>query len=220
MKVNFTPIKKATKTQPMWLIEEKVIILRTRTWTTPRNLPTRTEEITLKKIRSLFKSKKSCDNRIQRGFSFWMVNRKNKTNQLSDSTILGTQAWKGAAPNFTSKAITNRKVKGWSTWPEIGETTKLKRKSTEAKAWVRKYLIEESLKPLEFSLSKRGMKAKVLISNPTQHKINEEEEITNTNLNKIIKRNKKIEGENKIREEIESIVGAWAQKLNLAYLSI
>lgn len=202
MKVNFTPIKKATKIQPIWLIEEKVIILRTRTWTTPKILPTRTEQVTLKKIKLLYESKKFRDNKMKRGLSFWIVSKKNKMNQLKDSTILGTHAWKGAAPNFTSRATTTKRIKGWSNCPKTGEITKLKRNKTEARAWVRKYLIEESLRPLEFSLSKRGIKAKVLISSPTQHKINEGEESTNTNLNAIINRKSIREGENKIREEI------------------
>ena len=67
--------------------------------------------------------------------------------------------------------------------------------------------------------NRSGIKAKVLISNPTQHKTREEEENTNNILKKITNKNAKLEGENQIREEIYSIVGAWAQKLNLAYLS-
>lgn len=90
---------------------------------------------------------------------------------------------------------------------------------TEAKACVRKYLIEESLRPLELFKSKRGIKARVFTSNPTQHKIKEDEEETNIKLKKIITKNNKVEGVNQIGEEIKSIVGAWAQKLNLAYLS-
>jgi hypothetical protein len=73
---------------------------------------------------------------------------------------------------------------------------------------VRKYLIETSLSPLEFLLNRRGTKARVLISNPTQHKTKEDEEKTNNILKKMMEKNSKLDGVNQIREERYSIVGA------------
>jgi hypothetical protein len=69
-------------------------------------------------------------------------------------------------------------------------------------------LIETSLSPLEFLLNRRGTKARVLISNPTQHKTKEDEEKTNNILKKMMEKNSKLEGVNQIREERYSIVGA------------
>jgi len=86
--------------------------------------------------------------------------------------------------------------------------TKLSKRTTDARAWVRKYLIETSLSPLEFLLNRRGTKAKVLISKPTQHRTKEDEEKTNNMLKKMAEKNNKLEGVNQIREEIYSIVGA------------
>lgn len=204
----------------MWLIEEKVSNIRTRTWINPSKLPrTREDKIAKNTILILKNEKKSQVNKMKSGFNFWTVNKINKTAHLKDSTILGTQAWKGAAPNLIKIATKNKKLTKSLKPFSKGDNTKLKRKITEAKAWVKKYLIEESLKPLELFKSKRGIKARVLTSRPTQHKIKEEEEETNIKLKKIATKNKKLEGVNQIGEEIKSIVGAWAQKLNLAYLS-
>lgn len=157
--------------------------------------------------------------KIKSGLNFWNVSKTNNTLQLRGSTILGTQAWKGAAPSLIKRASKNNKLNILPAMSKNEEITKLNRRITEAKAWVRKYLIVTSLNPFEFLLNNRGIKANVLISNPTQHKTKEEEEDTNNILKKITNKNIKLEGTNQIREEIYSIVGAWAQKLNLAYLS-
>ena len=212
---------KADKTQPIWLIEEKVRSIRTRTWLRPSTLPTNNELKIAKKISfTLKKEKKSEVSKIKSGLSFCNVSKINKTPQLKGSTILGTQAWKGAAPSLINKANRNNRLNMAPAVLKSGEMTKLSRRITEARAWVRKYLIATSLNPFEFLFNNRGIKANVLISNPTQHKTKEEEENTNSILKKITSKNSKLEGTNQIREEIYSIVGAWAQKLNLAYLSL
>lgn len=167
----------------------------------------------------LEKEKKFQVSKINSGLSFWNVSKTNKIPQVKGSTILGTQAWKGAAPSLINRATRNNSLETWPSRLKRGEITKLNRRATEARAWVRKYLIETSLSPLEFLLNRRGTKARVLISNPTQHKTKEDEEKTNNILKKMMEKNSKLEGVNQIREERYSIVGAWAQKLKLAYLS-
>jgi hypothetical protein len=68
--------------------------------------------------------------------------------------------------------------------------------------------MQESLRPLVFSFRIKGIKPKVLSSRPTQHIIKDEDEATKSNLDPIIKEKRRRAGENQIREEIESIVGA------------
>ena len=86
---------------------------------------------------------------------------------------------------------------------KINVKVTLSKKNTEANAWVKKYLIPESLKPLKFSFKRKGMNPAVFNSKPTQHKIKDEEEATNNNLAPIIREKRKNEGVSRIREEIE-----------------
>jgi hypothetical protein len=119
------------------------------------------------------------------------VRRVNKGTQPIDSAIEISHLWKGAAPSFTLNP--NKRV---------SDPNPLIRIKSEAKVWVRKYLIEASLESLDFFTSKIGMNAKVFNSNPIHAMNMEGDEITKKILVRILKDIRKIEGENHIREEV------------------
>jgi len=109
--MSFSPKTKAERIQPIWLIEEKVRSKRTRTWVNPNTLPTNNELKIAKKISfNLEKEEKFQVSKINKGLSFWNVSKTNKIPQVKGSTILGTQAWKGAAPNLINKATRNNSL--------------------------------------------------------------------------------------------------------------
>lgn len=106
--------------------------------------------------------------KIKRGLIFWMVKRTNKIIHGKDSTILGIQAWKGAAPNLIlilkriRKSTRNFKFKVSS-----GNEIAIK-KIIEANVCLKKYLIAFSLLNVLFDLNKRGIKLSVLSSRASQ----------------------------------------------------
>lgn len=92
--------------------------------------------------------------------------------------------------------------------------------NTEAKVWVKKYLIADSEDVLLLVSIKKGTKTKVFNSNPNQQINKEEEEATKNILKRILIKNNPKAGESHTGKKVEPIDGAWARKLHLAYLSL
>mgnify|MGYP003329456371 CR=1 FL=1 len=98
----------------------------------------------------------------------------NKLDQDKASTIPGNQEWNGAAPSLIIILTSNIRFK----FTILKGSKILKRNRTDAKVWVRKYLIADSLEDLLFKFKIRGIKAKVFNSNPTHLNIKEGDAIT------------------------------------------
>lgn len=85
--------------------------------------------------------------------------------QGKPSTNEGIHWWDGAAAIFNRRATETRKLsKNKFLKPRDEEEISM----TEAKAWIKKYLIVDSVEYMFFLLIMRGMKAKRLISRPNQ----------------------------------------------------
>lgn len=83
------------------------------------------------------------------------------------------------------------------------------RNITEARVWVKKYLIADSLSNFPLTISIKGMNAKVFSSNPTQEINSEGAEATKMILPTIEERNKRDEGVKNIGEKDSPIDGVW-----------
>jgi len=102
-------------------------------------------------------------------------------NQLINSITCGNQKWVGAIPAFTPRAIEIKLLEGSIEFRgrnliiEIPANTIIK----DARAWVKKYLIEASEELGEGLNTSKGIKAIKFISNPN-HAINHDEEEIDT----------------------------------------
>lgn len=199
----------------MWLIEEKVNKRKSDVWFNPWIAPTIKETEIINTSNKLGLLKFII---IIKGFIFWTVIKIKKFTQFKDFATLGIQAWKGAAPNLIDKdTISKEENKLFSIKFWVKQAIK---KITEAMACVRKYLIAASLVTEVLLHSIRGIKVRVL-SSSASHLIRSEGELKIIKiLIKIELKKSKTEGENHTGEKVGPIDGAWARKLNLAYLSV
>ena len=186
------------KNHPTWLIEEKVIRARVLVWARPINEPTTKELKTIrwKKLELIWEKLQI----INKGLSFWTVKRTNKGAHAKDSATVTSQLWKGAAPSLIASPnkITVILNSVWRTNRIRPPTITI----TEARVWVRKYLMEDSEVSLFFFERRIGKNARVLSSKPT-HEINRDgEDITKKILEVILRIISNKEGVSHIREEV------------------
>lgn len=124
-----------------------------------------------------------------RGAIFCQERRMALWNQLINSIAWGNQKWVGAIPAFTPKAREIKLLKESKELREenFNEKSPVKMITNEAKACVRKYLIEASEDEGEGENIKMGIKAIRFISNPNQATNQDDEETETPVLNIKIK---------------------------------
>lgn len=186
------------RSHPKWLIDEKVKISRALVWINPIKPPTSTEIIIIK----IFKKFSWLpDTQISnKGLIFWTVSKTNKTTHEQDSATVKSQLWKGAAPNLIDNPKNKNKIQILTGPNKLISSPKINK--TEARVWVKKYLIAASDVSLFFLIKSRGIKAKVFNSKPT-HLINKEgEDKIIVTLKTILKINNNNEGDKNIGKKV------------------
>jgi len=137
---------------------------------------------------------------INRGLSFWTVKRINKGIHVKDSATVTSHLWKGAAPSLMANPNKTTVILN-SAW-RINTVRPPTITITEARVWVRKYLMEDSEVSLFFLERRMGKNARVLSSNPTHEIKREGEERTKKILEVILRIINNKEGVSHIREEV------------------
>lgn len=122
--------------QPTWLIEENTRIRRVWVWASPNTPPTKTDVRATTVIKLKFSV---SEPKIRKGFTFWMVSKIKRADQVTPSATRGSHEWNGAAPNLIIRAtISNLVLNLILTKNPTDERSAPSKKRAEAMVWVRK----------------------------------------------------------------------------------
>jgi len=159
-------MQEAANTQPIWLIEEKIISFRVCLCITPLSDPTVMEI----RLRDIIRLNSSVWHSIISGLIFCTTKSMNILVHDIFEIMLGSQAWKGATANFSLSAQTNRMAEIEGIWSLKEVLIKI---IIEPRVWDKKYLIEFS--PVFISVWKiiNGMNA-IVFNSRASHAVNKE----------------------------------------------